>query len=42
MKHAAESGGNLLLNALLRESRSLCNNLERVTCPLGSKPATFG
>jgi CRP-like cAMP-binding protein len=35
MKHAANSGGNLLLNALLRDSRSLRKNLERVTYPLG-------
>jgi CRP-like cAMP-binding protein len=35
MKHAANSGGNLLLNALSRDSRSLRKNLERVTYPLG-------
>src|SRR6202167_6402918 len=35
MEHAANSGGNLLLKALLRDCRSLRKNLERVTYPLG-------
>jgi hypothetical protein len=35
MEHAADSGGNLLLKALLRDCRSLRNSLERVTYPLG-------
>jgi CRP-like cAMP-binding protein len=35
MEHAADSGGNLLLEALLRDCRSLRKNLEPVTYPLG-------
>jgi CRP-like cAMP-binding protein len=35
MEHAAQSSGNLLLKALLRDCRSLRKNLERVTYPLG-------
>jgi CRP-like cAMP-binding protein len=35
MEHAAKSGSNLLLEALLRDCRSLRKNLERVTYPLG-------
>jgi CRP-like cAMP-binding protein len=35
MEHAAYSGGNLLLKALLRDCRSLRKNLEGVTYPLG-------
>jgi CRP-like cAMP-binding protein len=35
MEHAANSGSNLLLKALLRDCRSLHKNLERVTYPLG-------
>jgi CRP-like cAMP-binding protein len=35
MQHAADSDGNLLLKALLRDCRSLRKNLERVRCPLG-------
>ena len=35
MEHAANSGSNLLLKALLRDCRSLRKNLERVTYPLG-------
>jgi CRP-like cAMP-binding protein len=35
MEHAAISGTNLLLKALLRDCRSLRKNLERVTYPLG-------
>jgi CRP-like cAMP-binding protein len=35
MERAANSGGNLLLKALLRDCRSIRKNLERVTYPLG-------
>jgi CRP-like cAMP-binding protein len=35
MEHAANSGGNLLLKALLRDCRSLRKNLEEITYPLG-------
>jgi len=35
VEHAANSGSNLLLQALLRDCRSLRKNLERVTYPLG-------
>src|ERR1700730_15445027 len=35
MEHAANSGGNLLLKALLRDCRALRGNLERVAYPLG-------
>src|SRR6202021_4252621 len=35
MEHAANSGGNLLLKALLRDCRSLRNDLEPITYPLG-------
>ena len=35
MEHAANSGVNLLLKALLKDCRSLRKNLERVTYPLG-------
>src|SRR6202167_951 len=35
MEHAANSGSNLLLKALVRHGRSLRKNLERVTYPLG-------
>jgi CRP-like cAMP-binding protein len=35
MEHAAKSGSNLLLEALLGDCRSLRKNLERVTYPLG-------
>jgi hypothetical protein len=35
MEHAADSGSNLLLKALLKDCRSLRKNLERVTYSLG-------
>jgi CRP-like cAMP-binding protein len=35
MEHAADSGDNLLLKALLRDSRSLRKSVEPVTYPLG-------
>src|SRR6202789_1638729 len=35
MEHTANSGGNLLLKALLRDCRSLRKHLERLTYPLG-------
>jgi CRP-like cAMP-binding protein len=35
MEHTTNSGGNLLLKALLRDCRSLHKYLERVTYPLG-------
>jgi CRP-like cAMP-binding protein len=35
MEHAAKSGSNLLLKALLRDCRSLRKDLESVTYPLG-------
>ncbi len=35
MEHTANSGSNLLLEALLMDCRSLCKNLERITYPLG-------
>jgi hypothetical protein len=35
MERAANSGGNLLLKALLRDCRSLRKHLERITYPLG-------
>ena len=41
MAHAANSGGNLLLKALLRDCRSLRKNLERVTHPLGYETAVL-
>src|ERR1700693_2643337 len=35
MEHAAHSGSNLLLKALLKDCRSLRKNLEQVTYPVG-------